>query len=93
MTPLVAMLIAYVPLALFRGWVIALLWGWYVSDYFGAPSLTIVEAVGLGILASLFTSHSSDDDQEDGWWIKAILRALITPVLALVFGFAWSFLR
>lgn len=93
MTPLIATLAAYIPLALLRGWVIALLWGWYVTDYFGARPLTIVEAVGLGILASLFTPSGPDDSDEEGWWIKSILRALINPILALAFGFAWSFLR
>jgi hypothetical protein len=85
-------LVGYVPLALFRGWVISLLWGWYVADYFGFARLTIVEAVGLGILVSVFTSHRNPDDGDRSVWLD-LTYAVMFPALGLLFGWAWSFAR
>lgn len=92
MSVIVATGILYVPLALFRGWVISLLWGWYVSDTFGLERLTVVQAVGLGILVFMFTARRDPDDDDRSLWLNLAYAALF-PALGLVFGWAWSFAR
>jgi hypothetical protein len=93
MMKLVAVLAAYVPLALLRGWVIALLWGWYVADYFDLSPLTVVEAVGLGVLASVFLSRPPTEEEKERGVAEDILYAAMFPLLALLFGWLWSFVR
>lgn len=85
------LLAAYVPLALLRGWVIALLWEWYVTDYFGLPLLTIVEAVGLGILVTVFLSRMPSKDEEERGVVYTLTWVVASPLLALGFGWLWSF--
>lgn len=84
-------LIAYVPLALFRGWVISILWQWYVTDYFGLAPLTVIEAVGLGIVVSVFTPSPTPDDEKGLWY--PLVYSLILTLVALTFGWLWSFAR
>lgn len=91
MSKLAIVLIAYAPLALLRGWVIALLWGWYVTDYFGLKALTIIEAVGLGILFTAFhIGKPTNDEKPIGY---EIAYYALVPLLALLFGWLWSFSR
>lgn len=89
----VVWLVAYVPLALLRGWVIALLWGWYVVDYFGLAPLTIVQAVGLGLLVSLFTSRAPTEEDQQRSVIEELFYAAMFPLLTLAFGALWSLAR
>lgn len=90
---LAVILAAYVPLALLRGWVISLLWGWYVTDYFGVRSLDVTEGVGLGILVSLSMSRSPTKEDEERHWAIDLAHMMLFPLIALAFGWAWSFVR
>lgn len=93
MSGIVVLLVAYVPLALFRGWVTALLWQWYVADYSDIPPLTVVQAVGIGILVSMFTGRVPSEEERDRHWVWDLGFGLLYPAIALGFGWAWTFAR
>lgn len=90
MSEIVIIWLAYVPLALWRGLVVAALWGWYVEP-FGLPALTVVQAVGLGILASLFNPHSPSKEDEERGALWFVAYQMLFAALALALGWAWSF--
>jgi hypothetical protein len=51
-----ALLLAIVPVMLFRGFVLSVLWGWFVVRL-GVPPIGIVNAIGLSFLISFLTYH------------------------------------
>lgn len=88
MTAVAFALAAYIPLALLRGWVLSLLWGWYVVDYFGMRALSVVEAVGLSLLVGLLTAGFPPADDRPVWFGAAYSALISLTVLA--FGWLWS---
>jgi cytochrome bd-type quinol oxidase subunit 1 len=90
---LAALLVLSIPLSLFRGWVLALLWGWYVADYFGLRHLTVVEGVGLGILATLMVARAPSAEDQDRTVVETALISVSYGLIALLFGWLWSFAR
>jgi hypothetical protein len=77
---------------IWSGWVLSVLWGWFMVTTFSAPAISIVEAIGLSIIVGLFTQHlasKADVRDEDG--IKLIrslfIRAFTLPLVSL--GVGW----
>lgn len=56
--------IQMVPLILFRGYVLQRLWGWFVIPL-GAPSLALVNAVGLQVLWTFLIASLRNDDETE----------------------------
>lgn len=69
--------VVFFPLAILRGFVLMMLWGWYVVPLFHLPSLTIAYAYGLGLLASYAIPSG---DRKPSWGM------VVYPVLVLLFG-------
>jgi hypothetical protein len=77
----------YIVLALYRGLALSLLWGWYVVPTFDAPSLSVIVAIGLSIIVSMFTPMSESKKE----WTEAFLTSAVSTTIYLVFGWLWSF--
>ncbi len=72
----------------FEGWVIVLLWRWFVIPL-GAPAVNVPTAIGLAALISLLTKQihrSPDHRSERDKWVDFIAAAFIFPTGALVTG-------
>ena len=72
-----------------RGFIVTKLWGWFVVAHFGARPLPLATAVGLSLLAGMFTvtTRGSKDDRE-GITFDDIVRALGYPAVVLLIGWA-----
>ena len=69
-----------------HGFIVKLMWGWFVVPL-GLPVLSIVHAIGLGLLFKYLTwQHRSKDDKDDSVAIK-LTTALLYPFLILGLGY------
>lgn len=67
---MMAVSVAIVPVAVvWRAWVLAKLWGWFVVGVLPLPALTIGQAAGVAVVAGMLT-HSPTTAKEktrEGW--------------------------
>ena len=69
---------------LIRGWTLSLLWAWFVVPTFtGIPSISIPQALGLSLIASVFviTTKNKNKEKED---VKLVNRFIGIFILALL---------
>jgi hypothetical protein len=64
-----------------NGWVLSLLWQWFVTTTFGLSPLTIPQAIGVAIVVGFLTSSYKDTKQEER---KGL--AVLVPVFGAVIG-------
>jgi ABC-type Fe3+ transport system permease subunit len=81
------MVLAY----LANGWALMTLWGWFISETFALPALSIVQAIGISIVVGFLTSKYSDTQHKDeskGWeaFFKTASYSIIGPVVAVAVG-------
>ena len=68
-----------------RGYVLSLLWGWFMVPAFGVPALSIPYAIGLSVIcAMLARDMKKDPDQPE--MAELIITALAAPLVFLAFG-------
>ena len=75
--------------SLWKGYVLTILWSWFVVPTFELPSLAIAPAIGLSLLVS-FLTHQSDasrDQKDAGAFSRAFAHSLLTPLVVL--GVGW----
>jgi len=75
------------PLAFaWKGYVLSTVWGWFIASQFGAPTLTIAQAIGIALFVGLLTYQHRPADP-DLTLFKIVAHSFTTPALTL--GFAW----
>ena len=66
------------------GWVISILWGWFIVPAFGLPAISIPTAIGIDLLVTYMTWHGGkEDDSSTG---KTFLMVLVCPGTMLLIG-------
>ena len=82
-------LLAIAPLAVLNGWVITVMWGWFITPQFGLVAPSLVNAIGLALFVGLFRgSQPTDDDDDMALAVgKAIGRSVVSPLFTLAIGF------
>jgi hypothetical protein len=73
----------------YRGWVMSLLWLWFVAGTFGVQAITLAQALGLSIAFGLLHSYVPDVKQrktEAENLALTLYAGLVQPTLALVVG-------
>lgn len=81
--------------ALIRGFVISVMWGWFIVPVFGLPELSIVQAIGVAMVISLFQvrhythTPSGDEDAKRGARNFVLMDHFTNPFVALFV--AWIF--
>lgn len=88
--PVVALFyLVMLPLVLLEGWVLTKLWAWFVVPVFGLPSLGILAAAGIALVAGLLTHQDADcespkRDREEK--VARMVVLLYKPLAWLFFG-------
>lgn len=79
----------YVPIVLLDGWVMHVLWNWFMVATFGLPALGVLAAVGVSCCICSFVSQShGKDDRSAG---TVLMEGLLRPFMFLVIGAAVHF--
>ncbi len=77
-----------------NGWVLSVLWGWFVVPLFHLPELTIPYAIGISTVIGLFKKSTTDQNDKREFYeklIEALIITFIAPLLTL--GFGWIILQ
>lgn len=76
--------------SIWSGYVLSVLWGWFIVPTFHLPPLSVVTAIGIAIVVSYLTHQiDRDDDKKREWsetFTKMIGWGIIKPLIALCFG-------
>lgn len=78
-------------LTMFRGWVVSVLWQWFVSDTFGLASLNSMQAIGLVALMQLVTHQRIDCKKEERKPGVELVATILYSIFGSLFilGFCW----
>jgi len=78
-----------VPLTIWRGYALTVLWQWFMVPALGLPELRVAEAIGVALVVTYLTYHSAGSDIKDGTEeaVKRTVFQALFPLLAL--GFGW----
>ena len=76
---------------IFNGYVMTILWGWFVVEKFSLPTLNIPEALGILLIAKFSTIvvNLADMDVDDREVKSATLQWLL-PLMALLMGWIYT---
>ena len=76
--------------SVWRGYVLTLLWGWFIVATFGLPALTLAAAIGMSLVVSFLTYQGDAAKASEGGvserFIKAAAQSLLFPAAVLGFG-------
>jgi len=70
--------------SLWSGYVLKVLWGWFVVPVFNAPALSFIYAAGLMIVLG-FVQHLPKPDPEAKWY-SSLDVVILKPLIFLLFG-------
>lgn len=87
---LVLAVVAIVVGAVMNGYVLSVLWGWFVVPLFSAPPLSVATAIGLSLAVGMLVSRgssSSDEKKDSGEAIVNLFAQVIfAPLFTLFVG-------
>ncbi len=77
--------------SIFNGYVLSVLWGWFMVPTFGVPELSIPAAIGIALVVSYLTHQMIDCEKEEKRTFgaevtKSIIIAIVKPLFALFIG-------
>lgn len=76
--------------AMWKGYVLTVLWGWFVAPTFGLPVLALAPAIGMSLLVSFLTYQSDATKTREGSsaqrFAKSVAHELLVTALALGIG-------
>lgn len=80
---------------IYNGWVLSILWKWFVVSTFGLPALGIAQGIGLSLTVGFLTKNHKPTEAESKKsfaenFTEGITTALIYPSLALLFGWIYQ---
>jgi hypothetical protein len=76
---------------LLNGWVLSLLWGWFLVPTLGLPSLSILQSIGIALAISYLTYQYIDTQPKDFTFVEKfgeiLVVTIVRPFFAVTFGF------
>jgi len=75
--------------AIYSGYVLTVLWDWFVVPTFKLPSLTIPTAIGVALIVSYLARGEETADKDRPYkevFLEATARAISKPTFALLIG-------
>ncbi len=74
--------------AILNGYVLSILWRWFLVPTLDLPAISIVQAIGISLVIGYLTDHSSgkSDDRKSDNLIANIFTISLKPLMALFIG-------
>ncbi len=83
-------IITVLPVMVIQGWVLAILWGWFIVPIFNVPSIGTAQAVGFLFVTRIVSPGPAKEKTEN--IAKTIMIAAVFPLFSLFFAYlvhAW----
>lgn len=88
---IVALLFSKILSTIFSGYVLSVIWGWFIVDRFNLPLLNIVEALGIMLVVKFMTLqpdfYSLDNEDRD---VRMAAFSWMLPIMALFIGWVYT---
>ena len=88
---LIAIPVILVLSSVLNGFVLTILWKWFMIPVFSLPAINVPQAIGISMLISFLTHQQNGNKKEDKeqfeLWVSLLFNALLNPLLVL--GIAW----
>lgn len=65
------------------GYVLSVLWGWFMVPVFHAPALRIPYAIGIAFIAAMLTHQIRKEDPDTA---TSVIHSIVSPAFFLLFG-------
>lgn len=69
---------------IWKGYVLTILWKWFISPIFGLPALSIPVALGVVLVAQMLTYNYVKGEEKEQ--VELIIFWLVFPAVTLVYG-------
>lgn len=78
--------------AMWRGYVLSIIWGWFLVPYLHAPPITVPVAIGISLIVGALTNHRTGRELEKeesagAAFVRSLLAITLTPATVLLM--AW----
>ncbi len=88
---LLSLIALNVPLGLLRGWVLSVLWRWFLVPL-GLPGLGVAQAWGIATIIAMlvFQGGRSDEDTEESPFLRivnVVIKSVLLSFLSLLIGY------
>lgn len=83
---LASIIVLVVISSILRGYVLSVLWGWFVVPTFGLPALSIPIAIGISLILAFTTHQISVKKEEDKSFGTQFSNIILHPLLVLAIG-------
>lgn len=80
------------PAAIWRGYILSVLWSWFVVPTFDIPRLSVAVAIGISLVVTMLIGDngkgdSDEDDEPQVTFVFAIAKIFFLPLFIL--GIGW----
>ncbi len=72
-----------VPLSIWKGFVLSILWGWFLVPL-GVPAIGTAHAIGIAVLVSMLTYQHRKSSSEVS--LEPLFLSFVSPLFALAIG-------
>lgn len=72
-----------------NGYVLSVLWGWFMVPVFHLPAIGVASGCGIAVVMQMLTNHTDcQTDKDREWWVP-VAMLFIQPALGLLSGFIY----
>lgn len=75
---------------LLRGWVLSILWRWFMVPTLGLPALSVLQAIGIALVVGMLTHQSQhypeNKDEKTSTKVVRVSEPFLTPFVTLLIG-------
>ena len=76
--------LALILVSILNGWVLSIMWTWFIVPKFNAPTLNIPEAIFIGLIVSFLTYRYNTQANESENTNKAMERYLVGVIMSVI---------
>lgn len=67
--------------AIFNGYALSVLWGWFIVPTFGLPALAVAPAIGVALVVSYLTHQELKPNKKDEGFGDVLVRGTVYAIL------------
>ena len=82
-------LLSLIPIAIVRGFVLTVLWAWFVTEPFGVHQISVPEGLGIALIVGMLTHNYNENENLDRDLLENLMVSLVSPVVTLAFGWIY----